>query len=183
MLEINPYAPPASRIEIAPPLEAEAVRRLHLQREACAKGLSFVFFGIGVALLIAATLLSLSRLSDTPAFSPSDIGHLMAALMLAALSFRIAFGLRRLDREMRLWLTPLAALLLPLVPFGTVVASWMYYQLLSRKASAIFQNDYRSVISQTPNMRTRVSLANLAILALLLLSAGAGIFMYTMRLV
>ena len=180
MLEINPYAPPASRIEIVPPSEAEALRRVHLQREACAKGLGFVFFGIGIALLMATALLSLSRLSTTPA---PYIVHVVAALGLAALSFRIAVGFRRLDGEMRLWLAPLAILLLPLIPFGTAVAGWMFHQFLSRKASAIFQDDYRSVISQTPDMRVRVSLPNLAILSLLLMSAGAGIFIYTMRLV
>ncbi len=182
MLEIDPYAPPASRMEALPLSSAETVRRKYLQREACAKGLSFVFFGIAVALIMAAALVSLSLLSATAGMSATVL-HVVAALVLAALVFRIALGLRRLDRKVRLWLAPIAAILLLMIPIGTMAAVWMFHQLLGRKASIIFSDDYRSLISQTGSMSARLSVINLLVIALLLLFAGAGIFMYTLKLV
>jgi len=183
MLETDPYAPPASRMEALPLPETEAARRLNLQREACAKGLSFVFFGIAVALLMSAALVGTSLTSASSTRDLSHLCHVAAALGLTVPALRIALGLRRLDRKARLWLAPVAAILLLLVPIGTIAAGWLFHQLLCSKASVIFSDDYHAIISHTGNVTPRLSFINLTVLALLLLFAGAAIFAYTRELV
>jgi hypothetical protein len=168
MEDANPYAAPASQVEVPPRLAMEMLRREYLQREACAKGLSFVFIGIGVTLLGFVALLSPKFLSADPGDRPYFILYGLSVLAFAALTFQMALQLRRLNPKVRPWLWLIAVILALAFPIGTVAAAWIIYQFLSRKGAFIFSREYRAAISETNCMRARPSFINLLITAMLL---------------
>lgn len=168
MADTNPYAAPASQEDAPPRLAMETLRREHLQREACAKGLSFVFIGIGMTLLGFVALLSPKYFSAGAGDRPYFLLYGLSVLAFAALCFQMALQLRRLSRKVRPWLWLIAVILALAFPVGTVAAVWIFYQLLSRKGAVIFSGEYRAAISETGGIRARPSFVNLIVLALLL---------------
>jgi hypothetical protein len=179
MSDFNPYAAPACRSDTAS--GAELLRRKYLQREACVKGLAFVFFGIAAAYTGAAILVGSSIFSEH-AGARGHYGHVIAGLVFGILTFRIGLGLRRLERRAQLAVAMISAGLLILFPLGTALAFWLFHQLLSQKGSVIFSELYQEIIAQTPGISPRLSWPNLLLLALVMLFAWGGTGMYAERL-
>ena len=167
MAEANPYATPKAVVaDAGAGLQAEAVRKEHIAREASVKAVGFLFILGGLLTLIAAAIGLLG-----PTAAAGDKGFVLAAgLGMGALSLAYlvsGWGLRRLRAWARVPGIVLAVMGLLGFPIGTLINAYILWLLLSRQGRMVLSADYAAVIEATPHIRYRTSIVAWVVLGLI----------------
>ncbi len=179
---VDPYAPPRASITPGAPedlADAEVIRRQLIRHETSVRSIGTLYlFGAGTMALLAVSLLgvSLSVMEDGDSGVSLGIGLLYA--LLAALSFYLGLGLRRLQPKVRTGVTILSGFGLLGFPVGTLVNGYILYLIHCQKGKRVMSAEYQAVIAQTPHIKYRTPLW-LIILALLVIA----FFVYLMSMV
>lgn len=145
---------------------ASKVRQHHLNHESALKSVGLLYYFFAGVLLVAAPATELINL--TP------FGRIIAPAILAGLGlvlFWVGRGLQRLERWAKAPAGILSSLGLLGFPVWTMVNGYILYLLFSAKGTMVFSEEYRQVITDTPDMTSRSSLV--AWIALGLLAALA----------
>ena len=146
--EANPYQAP--RADITPRLsEQEKERLAHLRHETAIRSIG-LFFYLAVIFTAPSAIGFSMRLSFD--HSPESILLALSLILLTAILFITAYRLRRLDFRAKLPATVIALLLLIMVPIGTILGLFILYALHCKKGRRILSEDYRDILSATPDM-------------------------------
>jgi len=174
-MENNPYQPPEADLDsiTAPALvNAEMLRKEHLNHEASIKSIGLLYFIGAIALVI----LGISSIIGIDSAAP-DLAVASAALLvvLGVLYLWIGTGLRKLKRSVRNIAGVFATLGLIGFPVGTLINGYILYLLFSKKGTVVFSNEYRRVIESTPNIKYKTSIIVWIFVALLIALVGMAV--------
>ena len=180
----NPYAPPRAALET--PLagearqDAERVRRSHLKHEASVRAVGTLYLLNGVMLGVLALVMfgmAITIITSGEGAGEAGLSVLIGIGygLLAALTFWIGRGLRRLDPGIKLAATLLTCLSLLSIPVGTVIGAYILWLLHSRKGARVFAPDYRDIVAATPDIVYRTSPLVIGLVVLLVLAALLGV--------
>lgn len=179
----NPFAAPQADLdavtaEVVSLSDAEAIRRELIGHEASVKSIGTLYYlgavltGLGAVSMGGFLLLGL--LAEGGADSvleaqPFFFGGLTCFYgVIAAVTFVLARGLRRLNPRVRVPTGILCALGLLAIPLGTLINAYFLYLLFSEKGRRVFSPEYREIIRQTPHIRYKTSIIVWIFLAILL---------------
>lgn len=173
---INPYAPPAAHVaDIGSGADphAEAVRQEHIKHETSIRSVGILYYLGGFFMVIGGIgLLTLGGMNEQ-----MQLGFLVGViyLILGALSFVVARGIRQLKPWARKTCIVLSAIGLLGFPLGTLINGYILYLMLAAKGKRVFEPDYPEIISATPHIKYRTSIVVWLVLALLLIGVAAAI--------
>ncbi len=190
-MDVNPYAPittSALDSNFVDMNNAEAIRRLHLSREANIKSVGGLYiFGAIIVFLYGVLIIGAAirnvidpnnyvdlGLGVTGAWAIFGIGGIVAALGL--IQFWGGLCMWRLRPSGRPWAIFVAAVGLINVPIGTLISLAILWMLLSAKGRMVFSPAYREVIQATPHIKYRTSIIVWIFLILLLAVIAVGVF-------
>ncbi len=167
---MNPYAVSVTASnDSAPPSQglsgdAASVRNFHLAHESAIKGFGLLYaIGAGVYILfaIAAVIFSVFAFAAMNKDAGMAIG--VVTLIYAAVYFAIgslvalvSSGLYKLSDVGKIGGAIFSVLSLCGIPIGTLLGAYMLYLLFSEKGNSIFTQRYRSIVKETPHIRTRI---------------------------
>lgn len=172
--QLNPYAPPNAEVADVAIVdsEAEAIRREHIKHESSIRSVGALYYlGGGLLIVSAIGLLAANTLEPNSIW----IGISAAYVVFGALSWVIAWHLRRLKSWARVAAIVLSGIGLLGFPLGTLINAYILYLLLSEKGRRIFQADYLDIVEATPHVRYRTSLLVWIVLGILILGIVAAI--------
>lgn len=180
MPSANPYAAPAAVYSAVPGSFADAERIRHelVRHEAWVKVIGFLYLLAGSGMSIAALgMLMVGTVGQASASEGTGMIFAMVlfSVLVAALYFWIGFGLRRLDRKVRIAAILLAAIGLLGFPLGTLINAYFLYLLASDKGRRVLSPEYQQVVAATPHIRCKSPLL-VVILVVLLLLIAIGVF-------
>lgn len=178
--EINPYRPPAADVLRRPAEDdAERTRRELLKHETSVRSIGALYY-ISFGVLLLGTL-GLTAVIATGETEPFLIGLTVFYGLLAALSYYLARGLRRLDPKVRGPVSLLSGIGLLAFPLGTLVNGYILYLLHSAKGKRVMTDSYREIVRRTPYIKYRtpvwliiVALAFAVLLVVLMVMAFSG---------
>ncbi len=164
----NPFASPladagivaADDVEVS---DARRIRQEHLKHEASVKSIGTLYYlGFGACAFFGViTGVTLVTIAIQEEIGPAELAVTIVVCGLyfgmAALDFYVGWGLKRLDRRVKIVAGVLSVLGLIAIPIGTLINAYVLYLLFSRKGTMVFSEHYREVIRQTPDMRYRTS--------------------------
>lgn len=149
--EMNQYAAPPTFVDdVRRASEREAIRREHVNYEAAVRSIGTMYYAGSVlwSLFGLYFLLVAVRGND---FTPWPLA--VVTLVFGVASVVVAWGLRGRQRWAASAAAVLSALSLPVVPFGTVIGTYVLVVLRSAKGRRIFARDYASVVAATPHIQ------------------------------
>lgn len=153
--------------------EAQRVRRAHLNREASVRSVGTLYCVGGLA-LIALPFIGFFTSGHRPL--PLQIGTSFAVCCIGILQFWTGTGLRKLKEWARKPTAVLSGLGLISFPIGTAINAYILYLVFSQKGTVVFTPEYRQVISSTPAIKYRTSIAVWILLGLLVFVLALLIF-------
>lgn len=180
--QVNPYASPADALRADVTGSDETIRREYISHEASVKSVGCLYaFGaivlvpVGLSLLV--TMLSSERVAGQ-IVQGSWFGVMLAGIYLSLGVFQgcVAVGLRRLSQWARWGAVILSCIGLLFFPFGTLIAGYILYLLLSSKGQVVFSPEYKRVIAATPEIKNRSSTLVLVLLVIVSLVFIGAIF-------
>ncbi|WP_395737689.1 hypothetical protein [Prosthecobacter sp.] len=166
--DINPYAPPQSRLvdESSP----EAMRRAMLRHESEIRGVGAMFGLIGAVLLLPALIQGGELVSGR--FRGNDFAIWLVILASASAALCLGAGLRRLKPWARVPVAVISGILL-LVSIPTVVGptmnGYVLWLMLSEKGRIVMSPGYERIVGLTPEVKTRFSIVSILFIVLLVL--------------
>lgn len=166
----------ASPEAVAPPpaVDAEAMRRTHLNHEASVKSIGTLYF-LGAIVCILAGVSGLVAALAGPGQVQSETNDTTAVISfllllgMGAVQFQVGRWLRVLNPRARTPTTLLACLGLLAFPLGTLINAYILYLVRSQKGAMVFSPDYAAVVAATPHIKYKTSL--LAWVALIIVIA------------
>jgi hypothetical protein len=175
---INPYAPPKAHVQdvVDVSSEAESIRAEHIKHEASIRSVGVLYYLGGVLMLVGAIGLLAAGFGAAGGAAQSFGAGLGALyLVLGALSFVVARGIRALRPWARTTSIVLSAIGLLGFPVGTLINGYILYLLLSQKGKRIFEDDYPQIVAATPHIKYRTSPLVWIVLGILFLGVAAAI--------
>ena len=172
-MELNPYAPPNSRVDDVDGAasEAVAIRREHIKHEAAVRSIGTLYYISGGLFLIAALSFLLGGVGQSDV--TVTLGFGMLYLVLGAVLLVLAHGVRRLKPAARIASIVLAIIGLIGFPIGTLINGYILYLLCSAKGQRIFAPDYAEIVAATPHIKYRTSIVVWILLVLMLVLVAA----------
>jgi hypothetical protein len=152
----------------------EMLRKKYLNHEAAVRSIGTLYY-LGAVVLIFAGVFSLIAKPPSPSLHAA-VGIFI--IMLAIGYFYVGRGFRLLDPKIKVIGTILAAIGLLSFPIGTLINAYVLYLIHSQKGKMVFSEEYRQVIQATPNIKYKMSLVVVVLLAILvfaILLAGVGL--------
>jgi hypothetical protein len=151
------------------PLEREKspaeVRQEHIRYEAIIKS-------VGILYYLGALLFFFSAVGGFFTDQENTLPvRVVVAVFLAGMGIIQIFvgtGLRRLDARARVPAIILSCIGLLGFPIGTLINGYILCVILSRKGAAVFTDEYKNIISATPEVKYKTSKAAWIVLCLLL---------------
>jgi hypothetical protein len=152
---MNPIAEPLAFVDdVRRSSEREATRREHLNYEASVRSIGTMYYAGSVLWGLFGVYFLLVAMRGTE-FTAWPLA--VVSLVFGLASLVVAWGLRRLQRWAASAAVVLSALSLPVVPFGTVIGTYVLVVLRSAKGRRIFARDYASIVAATPHLEPGAS--------------------------
>jgi hypothetical protein len=151
----NPYQTPAVT-EVALPLGSDIreIREKHLKHEASIKAVGILCLLGGVLFLGTFAFVGIETLASGLMEASSSMG-LLFEIAFGTLQLISGIGLRQLRGWARIPAAIVAAVSMAFIPIGTVIGIYILYLLFSPKGSKVFSEDYRDIVTITPDIRYR----------------------------
>ena len=168
-MDINPYQPPQAEVLVSSAIiEAESIRRAHLNHEASVKSVGTLYILGGMLCMAMAATSFLHSDPQRPLFV--ILGVAVFFLAIAAVQFWTGAGLRSLKPTARIPAAILSGIGLIRLPLGTIINAYIMYLLLCKKGRAVLSSGYGQVVAQTPHITYKTSI--LMILLLVMIVVG-----------
>ena len=171
----NPYeAPQTFDNIIAPPSDAETVRREHLNTEASIKSIGILYYLGGIAVLFMAVG---SAMNPGTQEDYILINYGVAALLLALGIFQFIAGtaVRKFKPWSRIAIGILSGIGLLGFPVGTVINAYILFLVFGKKGTMVFSEPYKDIVAATPHVKYKTSKAVWIILGIVLAVIALGI--------
>jgi len=173
----NPYQAPTAKVDDVPDStnpQAESIRREHINHEASIKAVGTLYYLSVLGLAIAGVTAMLAGSAIARAGAEGIIAGAFL-IILAAIMFVVARGLRKLRPWVRIPTVGLSALGLLGFPVGTLINGYIIWLILSKKGRYILSPEYAAIVEATPQVKYRTSIIIWIFLALILLGVAAAI--------
>ncbi len=169
-----PITPAITTAAMIPSADAETVRKQYLTHEASLKSIGVLYLIGSVIMLVVGVIALLGLLPDEPRDRPPSFHVIMGVffIVIGALQFQVGRWLRVLNPKARTPATIFAILGLLGFPFGTLINGYILYLLRSKKGDMVFSESYREVITATPHIKYKTSIAIWILLGVLVLFLG-----------
>lgn len=97
------------------------------------------------------------------------------SLLLSIAFIALSFGFKKLSPWARIAGTVLSSLGLLAFPVGTLINVYILYLLLCEKGKMVFSGEYKTIIQQTPHLKSKTSIIVWALLGILLVLLLVGL--------
>jgi hypothetical protein len=172
---LNPYAAPVSDIgPVQPPVsDAARIRREHIAHETSLKNVGILYYvgGLFAAFVVIGFVIMFFS-QRRQVIGPQEFLIMLFVTgiygAIGALLFVSGYGMRRLQRWVKIPAGFLSGLGLLAVPCGTLINGYILYLIFSRKGTVILSEEYQEIIRQTPGTKCKTSPVTLAIALVLL---------------
>ncbi|MEM1304548.1 MAG: hypothetical protein AAGG46_06610 [Planctomycetota bacterium] len=189
---VNPFAAPllsdspAAELKSAGLSESEVIRNELLRTESSIKSIATIYLLSGVVWTVIGVILAGAMIfAQNGDFDGGESGPIFVAIgcamaVLGGASVWYAFGLRRLDSQVR---TPVLLIqsismlvhVLRLNIFGIGIGIWVLVTLSSDNGKRVLTPEYQEIVAATPHIKRKTSLLVWIFLILLLVLVGVGV--------
>ncbi|UXI68019.1 hypothetical protein [Tahibacter amnicola] len=149
------YSPPKARVADENELnrsDAEITRREHLRTEIQLKSVGNLYlFGATMMILALGAIVYFAATRNTP--RGDEIAFFIFYSVLAAISVAMGLGFRRLRPWVKIPGTILSVIGLLGFPLGTLINSWILYQIHGEKGRVVLAPTYQAIIDATPHVK------------------------------
>ncbi len=176
------WAPPRAEVKdvgLSGNPDAPNIREKHINHEASLRALGLLYYLGATGTVLASVMMLIA--GATSAHSAEDVGIAVGALLFGTLYLWIARGLRTLNRKVRIPAGVLAGIGLIGFPVGTLFNAYVLHLLFSEKGKVVFSDEYKQIIADTPDIKSRTSIIVWLFAGLLLLAILVGLVTATMR--
>lgn len=159
MSTLNPYETPKAAVaDVGTDLEAERVRRSHINHEASIKSVGVLYYLSAAMIAFGAIMLLGSYVDRSGGETVSNGGYVVFMALLCAGMVVTGRGLHTLKRWARVPTGIFSGLGLLGFPVGTLINGYILWLVFSKKGQVVLSEDYKAIVAATPHVRYRTSI-------------------------